>query len=126
MGAGLQAGAAGYLFKNINIQDLQDAITRVLRGEKVIHPRVAQALAEAAAQAANPRFVLYGPLTDREQEMLRAIHEGQTNKQIAQRMGVSEGTVKTHLGNLFHKLGAGNRTEAVYRARHLGLLPQDS
>ncbi|WP_076736909.1 response regulator [Deinococcus maricopensis] len=123
MVAGLQAGASGYLFKNVDIHELHDAMRRVRAGERVIHPRVAQAVADAEAVDAAPGVTLQAPLTAREQAILGALSAGASNKQIAQRLGISDGTVKTHLSNLFFKLGAANRTEAVYRARQLRLLP---
>lgn len=116
--AAIRAGADGFLFKNAELGEIDDAIRRVLRGEKAIHPRVAELL--CAEQAPAP---LSAPLTERESELLAVLAAGATNKQAARRLGISEGTVKAHLANLMRKLGAANRTEAVHRARELRLLP---
>ncbi|MBI0446900.1 response regulator transcription factor [Deinococcus sp. DB0503] len=115
MAGGLNAGAAGYLFKSAEIEEILEALHRVHRGEQAIHPRVAQVLARQLQSPAPS-------LTEREQEVLRGLAAGQTNKQIAEQMGISEGTVKVHVSNILAKLGAGNRTEAVLLAGELELL----
>lgn len=124
MTGGLNAGAAGYLFKSAEIDEILDALWRVHRGEKVIHARVAQALARQLRLPA--RLEPSGALTGREVQVIRALAAGQPNKRIGQQMGISEGTVKVHVSNILAKLGAGNRTEAVRRAIDLGLLGEDT
>ncbi|MPY67924.1 response regulator transcription factor [Deinococcus sp. SDU3-2] len=124
MTGGLNAGAAGYLFKSAEIDEILDALWRVHRGEKVIHPRVAQALAQQLRVPA--RLEPSGALTEREVQVIRALAAGQPNKRIGQQMGISEGTVKVHVSNILAKLGAGNRTEAVRRAMELGLLGDET
>lgn len=120
MTGGLNAGAAGYLFKSAEIEEILDALWRVHRGEGAIHPRVAQALARQLRVPAP--VAAAAPLTEREQEVLRGLAAGHPNKRIGSHMGISEGTVKVHVSNILAKLGAGNRTEAVLRAQELGLL----
>ena len=124
MTGGLNAGAAGYLFKSAEIDEIVDALWRVHRGEKVIHPRVAQALARQLRVPA--RLEPSGALTEREMQVIRGLAAGQPNKRIGGQMGISEGTVKVHVSNILAKLGAGNRTEAVRRAAELGLLGEDA
>ncbi|MBB6017168.1 response regulator [Deinococcus radiopugnans] len=124
MTGGLNAGAAGYLFKSAEIDEILEALWRVHRGEKVIHPRVAQALAQQLRVPA--RLEPSGLLTEREVQVIRALAAGQPNKRIGQQMGISEGTVKVHVSNILAKLGAGNRTEAVRRAMELGLLRDET
>lgn len=124
MTGGLNAGAAGYLFKSAEIDEILDALWRVYRGEKVIHPRVAQALAQQLRVPV--RLEPSGLLTEREVQVIRALAAGQPNKRIGQQMGISEGTVKVHVSNILAKLGAGNRTEAVRRAMELGLLSEEA
>lgn len=124
MTGGLNAGAAGYLFKSAEIDEILDALWRVHRGEKVIHPRVAQALAQQLRVPA--RLEPSGALTEREVQVVRALAAGQPNKRIGQQMGISEGTVKVHVSNILAKLGAGNRTEVVRRAMELGLLKEEA
>ncbi|QLG13279.1 response regulator transcription factor (plasmid) [Deinococcus sp. D7000] len=120
MTGGLNAGAAGYLFKSAEIEEILDALWRVHRGERVIHPRVAQALARQLRVPAP--VAAAAPLTEREQEVLRGLAAGHPNKRIGSQMGISEGTVKVHVSNILAKLSVGNRTEAVLRAQELGLL----
>lgn len=120
MAGGLNAGAAGYLFKSAEIEEILEALHRVHRGEQAIHPRVAQVLARQLQAPAS--VIPSAALTEREKEVLKALAAGQPNKRIAVQMGISEGTVKVHVSNILAKLGAGNRTEAVLLAGELGLL----
>lgn len=127
MVAGVNAGAAGYLFKNATVDEIIDAVARASRGEHVIHSRVTLALARRIGEdraAAPPQIPLHSPpeLTTRELETLRYIRAGHQNKRIAQLLNISEGTVKVHVSNLLSKLEAKNRTEAANRALQLGLL----
>ena len=118
--AALRAGVAGYLFKDAELHELTGAIGQVMRGEKAIHPKVIEKLALAGLE--EPAPTLSGPLTEREQEILTMLAAGWPNKRIAREVGISESTVKTHLANLMRKMQVGNRTEAVYKARKLGLV----
>lgn len=118
--AGLRAGVAGYLFKDAELHELTTAIRQVMRGEKAIHPKVVEKLALAGLE--DPAPTLSGPLTEREGEILNMLAAGHPNKRIARDLGISESTVKTHLANLMRKMQVGNRTEAVYKARQMGLL----
>lgn len=130
MVAGVNAGAAGYIFKSAEVDEIVDAITRVNQGERVIHARVATALAR---RMGGSTFSFPAPLssvpadpdsglTSREVEILRALAAGHPNKRIAQQLGITEGTVKIHVSNVLSKLGVGNRTEAANKAAQLGLL----
>lgn len=118
----IQAGAYGYLLKDIAPQALAGAIRGAFAGEVQLHPRAAQQLMTAAAQArpapektgANP-----AGLTDRELEVVRLIAAGLSNRSIAGRLVVSEKTVKTHVGNILDKLNLEDRTQiAIYALRH--------
>lgn len=129
MTGGLNAGAHGYLFKSASIDEILHALKSAVRGEKVIHPRVAQHLARQMTRsdhqvAPPPIQIQVSDFTDRELEVLKGMAQGQSNKQIGNVMGISEGTVKVHVGNILTKLGAQNRTQAVLRANELQLLPQ--
>ena len=119
MVAGIRAGAAGFLFKNAEIEEIHSALLEVVRGGRVIHPRVTQALADALSA---PRLPVPMPLTGRELEVLQAVASGISNKLIARRLNITEGTVKTHMSSVLSKLGAANRTDAVRVARQLRLL----
>jgi DNA-binding NarL/FixJ family response regulator len=123
---GLRAGAVGYLLKDTPSARIVEAIRAAVRGESLIEPAVAsKVLAEFArlserARRPDPRAAL--GLSDREVEVLRYLGTGAANKEIANALGISEGTVKNHLTSVFTKLGVQDRTQAALRARELGLV----
>lgn len=123
---GLRAGAAGYLLKDVSSERLVEAIAAAARGESFLQPSVAaKVLAEFArleAQAAPPPPALVEPLSDRELVILRRVAAGDSNKEIAAALYITEGTVKNHVTNILGKLGVRDRTQAALRARELGLL----
>jgi NarL family two-component system response regulator LiaR len=116
----IQAGAAGYLLKNVQPKELARAVRAAHNGEALIDPMIAARLVEALAQPAGeePR----DELTPREREVLELIGKGLSNKRIALELGVSEKTVKTHVGHLLAKLGVTDRTQAALHAVRTGLL----
>ncbi|HEY2600170.1 MAG TPA: response regulator transcription factor [Thermoleophilaceae bacterium] len=116
----IQAGAAGYLMKNVQPKELARAIRAAHAGEALLDPAVAARLVEAIAQPAGeePR----DELTPREHEVLELIGQGLSNKRIALALGVSEKTVKTHVGHVLAKLGVTDRTQAALHAVRSGLL----
>ena len=120
--AGVQAGAAGYLFKNAEVEEIHAALQQVVQGGTVIHPKVTQALADALSKP-RPQPSPTIPLTARELEVVRGIASGISNKLIARNLGITEGTVKVHISSILAKLDAANRTDAVRIAATLGLLP---
>jgi len=109
----LRAGARGYVLKDASQPEIIAAIRAVAAGESFTTPRLAMKLARRASAP---------ELTDREQEVLRHLATGGTNKDIAAAIGLGEGTVKTHVRNVLQKLGARTRTEAVRIAKERGLL----
>ncbi len=129
---GLRAGAVGYLLKDVPSARLLEAIRAAARGESFLQPSVAakvvaefarlrgQAPANDAARRAAQ--ALPEPLTERELEILRLVADGASNKEIAGRLFLAEGTVKNHVTSLLGKLGVGGRMQAANRARELGLL----
>jgi len=119
--AGLRAGASGYLLKDSPREDIFRAIEGVHRGETVLHPRVAARVVEhATAGPAAPEIP--SPLSERERDVLNCLADGLSNREIAARLAIAESTVKTHLANLFVKLGVSDRTEAVTTAVRRGWL----
>ncbi|HEY7630310.1 MAG TPA: response regulator transcription factor [Thermoleophilaceae bacterium] len=116
----IQAGAAGYLMKNVQPKELARAVRAAHNGEALLDPSVAARLVEAIAQppGEEPRE----QLTPREREVLELIGEGYSNKRIALELGVSEKTVKTHVGHVLAKLGVADRTQAALHAVRSGLL----
>lgn len=119
MVAGIQAGAAGFLFKSAEIGEIMDALQRVAQGHRVISPQVTAALAEALSRPRPPTAI---PLTGRELDVLRGVSQGQSNKHISRQLNITEGTVKVHMTNVMGKLDAANRTDAVRIARSQGIL----
>jgi two-component system, NarL family, response regulator LiaR len=118
----IQAGAAGYLLKNAQPAELARAIHAAQRGETIIDPTAAARLVEAIAD--NSTRVIAEPerLTRREREVLELIAAGRSNKRIAFELGISEKTVKTHVGHLLAKLRVTDRTQAALLAVRDGLI----
>jgi two-component system, NarL family, response regulator LiaR len=104
----LQAGATGYLMKNVSARELADAIRAAHKGKMTLSPEAAQALAQAAANKHKG-----AELTDREREVLKLMVEGLNNAEIAERLVVSLSTVKYHISNILSKLQVDNRVAAV-------------
>ena len=113
----LDGGARGYIPKLAGSEQLMDALRRILQGE-IYLPGALFIPASQSTADGDKR----SPLTSRQQEILPLLAEGMPNKQIAGTLGVTEGTIKQHLKDLFRRLGARNRTQAVKEARRLGLL----
>ena len=118
----MQAGAAGYLLKNAEPSELARAIRAADRGEAIIDPTVAARLVRALADASSRRVAEPERLTRREREVLELIVGGRSNKRIALELGISEKTVKTHVGHLLAKLGVTDRTQAALMAVEEGLV----
>jgi len=112
----LKAGAKAYILKDISADALVACIHDVLAGKTYLAPVAAAKLADSVARV---------QLTPRELATLRLTADGQSNKEIAAALGISERTVKTHLGHLFEKLGVTSRTEAVKVATRRGLVRLD-
>jgi NarL family two-component system response regulator LiaR len=112
----MRAGAAGYLLKNVQPQELARAVRAAAVGEALIDPAVAARLVEALGDGRDERAE---ELTPREREVLGLIARGFANKRIAFELGIAEKTVKTHVSNVLAKLGVADRTQAaLYAARH--------
>ena len=109
----LKAGAQGYLLKGSSPAALVSAIRDVLGGRRVIPADVAQAMADRAYQS---------DLSPREQEVIQLVVDGLSNKLIADRLALTEATVKTHLTHIFEKLGVDDRTQAAIAAVKRGIV----
>jgi NarL family two-component system response regulator LiaR len=114
----LRAGAAGYLLKNAQPQDVVRAIRAAQAGQALLDPVAAARLVEALAGEEAP----LERLTAREREVLELIGRGFPNKRIARELGISEKTVKTHVGHVLAKLGVTDRTQAAVFAVRAGLV----
>ena len=109
----LQAGAKGYLLKDVFFEELETAIRSVHAGSRHIPAAIAMRLAERMASS---------DLTSREMEVLELIVQGQSNKEIGVSLKISEATVKSHINNILSKLGVSDRTQAVTTALQRGLV----
>jgi NarL family two-component system response regulator LiaR len=118
----IEAGAAGYLLKNVAPSDLADAIRAAHRGEAIIDPAAAARLLDSLAAPARADPVPRERLTTREQEVLALIVGGRSNKRIALELRISEKTVKAHVGRVLAKLGVADRTQAALVAVREGLV----
>jgi len=122
---GLRAGALGYLLKDVSGEELASAIREVNRGGALIQPSVARkVLAEFSRLPAAPSSAQILPgdgLSERETEILKLVARGLSNKEIALRLSLTEGTVKNYVSAILQKLGVQDRTQAALKARGMGI-----
>jgi NarL family two-component system response regulator LiaR len=123
----LEAGAAGYLLKDVPFDELVEAIRAVNAGESILHPAIARkVLNRFASPGGKPAAeAVLDQLSDREMEVLRLAAKGLTNMEIAEDLVLSVRTVQGHLSNIFSKMHVGSRTEAVIKALKRGWLTLD-
>ncbi len=115
----LRAGARGYLLKGASRREIFSAIRTIHGGGSLLQPAVTDRLLEHIGRERDPQPA---PLTPRETEVLDFIAKGLPNREIADRLYITERTVKFHVSSLLHKLDASNRTEAVSLAAQRGLI----
>lgn len=122
----LEAGAAGYLLKNSQPTELARAVRAAQAGEAIIDPtaaaRLVHALSDPDRARPGPGPTPLDQLTGREREVLTLIAQGRANKRIALELGISEKTVKAHVGHVLAKLGVSDRTQAAVLAVQEGLV----
>ena len=124
---GLRAGAQGYMLKDVSGKEIAAAIRTVAGGGTLIEPSVARKVVAEFARltptaALPPDDELIDGLSEREAEILGLMANGLTNKEIAQQLFLAEGTVKNYVSNIFRKLEARDRTQAILKAQELGLV----
>ena len=117
----IEAGAKGFLLKDASREDLFKAVRAVARGESLIEPgiaaRVLNRFAQLSREAAPQEL-----LSERERQVLELLAKGSANKEVATALSLSESTVKTHVANIFQKLGVNDRTSAVTQALQRGII----
>ncbi len=131
---GLRAGARGYLLKDISSEDMAEAVRVVAGGGALIQPSITRKVLSEFARLAGDRLENAGPqpqqdqsplvepLTERELDVLKCIALGLSNREIAERLVITEGTVKNHVSNLIAKLDVRDRTQALLKAKELGII----
>lgn len=119
----IEAGATGYLLKDVDPAELHQAIRAVHEGEVQLHPDIMKKLIHRVTALKIEADSTHGDLTPRELEVLSLIAQGKSNREIAIALSISEKTVKTHVGNILSKLHLSDRTQAAIYAHKHGLAP---
>ena len=119
---GIKAGAQGYLLKDAELEDLSRAIRTVYAGDTIIAPELAQKMLSTFQSGGPKGSRLVPPLTERELGVIRALARGQSDRQIAHSLGISEKTVRNHTSNIYRKLHIFDRTQAVIYAVREGVI----
>jgi NarL family two-component system response regulator LiaR len=123
----IRAGALSYLLKDVDSSELAGAVRKAARGEAVLHPRVAaRVVQELHGARQSAAFNPFTELSERELEVLRLIADGASNTAIAERLVISEKTVKSHVSNILSKLHVLDRTQAAVFAWREGVMRRDS
>jgi two-component system, NarL family, response regulator LiaR len=117
----IRAGALSYLLKDVGTADLADAVRKAARGEAVMHPNVAARVMQELRGRSQPGALAPPLLSERELEVLRNIAAGYSNAEIAERLVISEHTVKRHVSNILSKLHLADRTQAAVYAWREGM-----
>lgn len=118
----LDAGAAGYLLKSARGRDLAGAIRAIKSGESVLHPKIIAKLLKRATVPPVEEHKASEILSARESEILKLVTSGMSNKEIAEKLFLSERTIKAHLTNIFNKLNVASRSEAIVKGLQWGLV----
>jgi len=121
----IKAGAQGYLLKDSSPQELLQAIRDTYQGESSLHPAIARKLVQEINRPSDLPLA-EEPLTEREVEVLKLIAQGLSNQSIAEKLVISERTVRTHVGHILNKLHLANRTQAALYALREGLTKPES
>ncbi len=121
----LEAGATSYLLKDIDMEELAEAIRRAARGEVTLHPRVAARILQELHGTKRDEINPFTELTKREMEVIKLIANGLSNAEIAEQLVISDHTVKGHVSNIFSKLHLADRTQAAVYAWRKGVVRRD-
>jgi NarL family two-component system response regulator LiaR len=121
----IKAGALSYLLKDVSPKELADAIRRTMQNEAVLHPKVATRLVNEVRADRVPQKSPFAELSDRELEVLHLIAAGMSNAQIAEKLVLSEKTIKSYVSNILDKLQLADRTQAAVLAWREGIVQKD-
>lgn len=124
---GLRAGAVGYLLKDVSSEKLVEAIRAAKKGEYFLLPSITAKVVSEFSRISRPAIkkgdeTLTDPLSPREVEILRLVATGASNREIAENLFITEGTVKNHLSSILSKLGVRDRMQAILKAREYGII----
>jgi len=122
----IRAGALSYILKDIGSEELGEVVRKAARGEAVLHPRVAARLIQEVQGKPHMDPNPFTELSDREMEVIRLIADGLSNAEIAERLVISEKTVKGHVSNILGKLHLADRTQAAVFAWREGIVRRDT
>ncbi|RJP46584.1 MAG: DNA-binding response regulator [Anaerolineaceae bacterium] len=122
----LKAGAIAYILKDMKMEKLVDVLHRALQGEVTLHPRVAMRVLQNVRGEDNAEPPLFTDLTEREKDVLKLIANGLTNSQIAEKLFISENTVKGHVSNILSKLHLADRTQVAVYAWQRGIVQRET
>lgn len=122
----LKAGAISYILKDMKMEKLVEALHRAMQGEVTLHPRVASRVLQNIRGENTEDQPLFTELTDRETDVLKLIANGLTNSQIAEKLVISENTVKGHVSNILSKLHLADRTQAAVYAWEQGIVSRQN
>ena len=121
----LKAGAIAYILKDMKMDKLVDVLHRAIQGEVTLHPRVATRVLQNIRGESDDEQPLFAELTSRETDVLKLIANGMTNNQIAEKLFISENTVKGHVSNILSKLHLADRTQVAVYAWQRGLVQRE-
>jgi len=124
---GLRAGAVGYLLKDVSSEKLVEAIKTAYAGEYFLLPSITAKVVSEFSKISRPAKKLDSelmpePLSPREIEILKIVATGASNREIADKLFISEGTVKNHLSSILNKLGVRDRMQAILKAKEFGII----
>jgi NarL family two-component system response regulator LiaR len=122
----LKAGATSYILKDMKMDKLVEALLRTVQGEVTLHPRVAARVLQNIRGDGTEDLQLLADLTERELDVLKLIANGLTNSQIAEKLVISENTVKGHVSNILSKLHLADRTQVAVYAWQRGIVKRDT
>ncbi|MCL4274726.1 MAG: response regulator transcription factor [Anaerolineales bacterium] len=122
----LKAGAISYILKDMKMDKLVEVLHRAVHGEVTLHPRVAARVLQNIRSENSEEQPLFTELTDRETDVLKLIANGLSNSQIAEKLVISENTVKGHVSNILSKLHLADRTQVAVYAWQQGIVNRQS